>query len=129
MGEKDARQIPEWAQRERGRDLEWIGENLHLFWPAAQLGFEKEGRGAIIADTTTQVKVGEGISHPFLYVPLGTLEKFNQDGVLSPLDVRLVSEYEPDWEFVTVLLKRDRESAYRIGIPQARTQGGYYENQ
>lgn len=45
---------PDWAHQERQADLDWIGENLPIFWTAATLAFEDAGRGAIVVDTTVQ---------------------------------------------------------------------------
>ena len=104
--------IPEWAQRERAQDLEWISENLHVFWPAAAQGFAAAGRGAIVSDATTLVTHEGGQSHPFFYLPQLEIEQQPWREV-----IRMVRSYDPSWELVTVLLKRGRESAYRIGVP------------
>jgi hypothetical protein len=115
MPEREPRKIPEWAKRERASDLAWIAENLHVFFPAARAGFEQVGRGAIVTDTTTLVKHERGESHPFAYVPSEEIYKGEW------LDaIRMVREYDPSWEFVAVLLKQGRESAYRIGVPAQR---------
>jgi hypothetical protein len=54
MPERERRpQIPNWAERERTEDLAWISENLQEFWAVAHSGYESEGRGAIVVDTTT----------------------------------------------------------------------------
>lgn len=115
MDERRPNSIPDWAQRERANDLFWIQENLHLFFPAAQQGFEEVGRGAVVTDTTTLVKHPEGESHPFFYVSLAGVQEQQWGDV-----IRLVRNYDPGWELVTVLLKQGRESAYRIGVPSAR---------
>lgn len=107
--------IPEWAQRERAQDLEWISENLHLFWPAAAQGLAESGRGAIVSDTTTLVKHKNGASHPYFYLPQQEIEQQSWRDV-----IRMVRTYDPSWELVAVLLKRGRESAYRIGVPSQR---------
>src|SRR5574340_1829954 len=104
MLEQTPRSIPEWAQRERLSDLAWVGENMHLFWPAAQQGFQKAGRGAIVADTTTLVEHEGGKTHPYLYLPWDVFEEYHKEGLFSQEDLRLVSEYQPEWEFVAVLL-------------------------
>lgn len=114
MSERIPKNIPEWAKQERTRDLAWIGENLHLFWPAAQSGFAEVGRGAIVSDTTTLVVQEQAQSHPFAYVPAADIEKQKWQDV-----IRLVRQYEPRLEFVAVLLKEQRESAYRIQVPNA----------
>jgi hypothetical protein len=95
------------TDEERQDDLEWIKENTHLFLPMAREGFDRFGRGALVVDTT-QRPTGEG--HPFGYFPQGMLEDEADDDTL-----RMVSEYEPEEEFVTVLLKpRYRVSSYRL---------------
>jgi hypothetical protein len=105
--------IPPWAERERLSDMAWIGENLHVFWPAAQAAYEEEGRGAIVADTTVR-PTGEG--HPFGY--------FSQQLVIAFGDrdaIRMVAAYDPEWQFVAMLLKpSNRVSTYRIGVPGPR---------
>lgn len=100
---------PEWAEQERAGDLAWIHENLHIFWPAARMGYETAGRGTIMVDTTSRPP-GEG--HPFGY--------FDQTAIEQRMDEdtkRMVREYDPSWELVTSLLKsQDRISSYRIGV-------------
>jgi hypothetical protein len=120
MTELESKRIPAWAERERLRDLSWIADNLHLFWPSAQQGFETSGRGAIVTDTTTLVEHPGGKSHPFVYLTSDVFEKFHHEGLFSEDYLRLIREYQPGWEFVAVLLKNGRESAYRIGIPSER---------
>ena len=103
---------PEWAEQERAGDLAWIHDNLHVFWPAARIGFETVGRGAIAVDTTSR-PTGEG--HPFGYLDQAAIEqRWDED------TQRMVREYDPSWEFVTSLLKsQDRISSYRIGVTSA----------
>ncbi len=110
MLERDRQSFPEWAQRERAGDWAWIGENLHIFWPAAQQGFQEPGRGAIVVDTTSRPTGG---GHPFVYVPETGIEQLNEPDALG-----MVPAYEPTWEFVTLLFKsQDRVSTYRIRLP------------
>lgn len=115
MSERNPQRIPEWAQRERASDLFWIQENLHLFFPAAQQGFQEVGRGALVTDTTTLVKHPGGESHPYFYMSLSGVEEQQWGDVM-----RMVKAYDPTWELVTVLLKQGRESVYRIGVPSAK---------
>lgn len=107
--------IPEWAARERTEDLAWIGENTHILLPAAKLAFEESGRGAVIVDTNTVVECGEQTGNPMFYLPAEEIQRY---GWLPA--IQMVSAYDPSWEFVTVLLKRNRESAYRIGVPTVK---------
>ena len=104
--------IPDWARRERLRDFEWIGENLGSFWPLAKEVFKESGRGAIVVDTTSQ-PTGEG--HPFGYFSQEDLEKFEDEDT-----DRILQNYDPEKEFVIMLLKSDdRTSTYRIqAIPR-----------
>jgi hypothetical protein len=102
---RSTRRFP--TDEERQSDLDWIRENTHLFLPMAREGFDRFGRGALVVDTTQQ-PTGEG--HPFGYFPQEMLEDEADEDTL-----RLVSEYEPDGEFVAVLLKhRYRVSSYRL---------------
>lgn len=102
------REIPQWAQQERLHDLTWIGENLHVFWPAAQKQYQEQGRGALVIDIT--VRVGERGVHPFTYAP----QKMIEEGSDADLK-RLVREYVPEREMVVTLLKsQERMSTYRV---------------
>ncbi len=74
MREREPKRVPGWAEREWGRDLEWIRENWHIFRPAARQGFEESGRGAIVTDTTTLVKHEGGESNPFAYLTASEIE-------------------------------------------------------
>jgi len=108
MHEQDRRYLPAWAERERWGDLAWIGENLHVFWPAAQRAHEELGRGAIVVDTTSR-PTGEG--NPFAYLTQDAAER-TDDVDLQ----RMVEEYEPQQELVISLLKAyNRVSTYRVG--------------
>jgi hypothetical protein len=109
MPERHGERFPSWAERERAPDLDWISENLHVFWPVAQQGHEENGRGAIVVDTT-QRPTGEG--HPFGYFPQAMMEPTGDEDTL-----RMVKEYDPSWEMVVVHLKaHDRTSTYRVGV-------------
>jgi hypothetical protein len=112
-GERD--DIPDWAVREREQDLTWIRENMHVLLPAAKRAFEDSGRGAIIVDTNTVIEQAGHAGNPIYYLPE---QQIVQNGWLPA--IKMVREYEPTWEFVTVLMKRNRESAYRIGVPSMR---------
>ena len=113
MTERERGRFPAWAERERTGDLAWIKENLHVFWPVAQQGYEEHGRGAIVVDTTSR-PAGEG--HPFGYLPQVVVEQQGDEDAQ-----RMVREYDPTWEMVTVLLKtHDRTSTYRIGVITGR---------
>ena len=115
MAEQEQNRFPPWAERDRAGDLAWIGENLHVFWPAAQLGHGEFGRGAIVVDIT-QRPAGEG--HPFGYFSLEMVEQSDFEEAK-----RMVRKYDPTWEMVTVLLKTDgRLSAYRVGVLSLRPQ-------
>ena len=107
MREHDRRHLPAWAERERLGDLAWIGENLQVFWPAAQKAHEDLGRGAIVVDTTSR-PTGEG--NPFAYLTQDVAGRTG-DGDLQ----RMVGEYDPQEELVISLLKAyNRVSTYRV---------------
>ena len=104
--------FPDWAEQERGSDLAWLRDNLHVFWPLAQIGYETVGRGAIVVDTTELVAHTGGTGHPMGYLDQETItQQGNED------TQRMVGEYEPVEEFVGVLLKpQDRQSTYRVRV-------------
>jgi hypothetical protein len=114
--EQPSRSHPRWAEQQRAGDLEWIGENVHVFWPAAQEAHEELGRGALLVDTTTLAVHDAGESHPFVYVTQEDIaEKGDEDAQ------RMVGQYDPSWELVVILLKpQERESVYRVGLPEWR---------
>lgn len=117
MTERERWRFPAWAERERTGDLAWIKENLHVFWPVAQQGYEELGRGAIVVDTTSR-PTGEG--HPFGYLPQAMVEQQGDDDAQ-----RMVREYDPTWEMVTVLLRPyDRLSIYRVGVVRGDAEEG-----
>jgi hypothetical protein len=112
MTTEPERQLPDWARRERLSDLEWINENLHVFWPMAQAGYEVAGRGSIVVDTTIMVSHETGAGNPLGYVDQETIEEIGDEDTQ-----RLVREYFPKREFVTTLFKpQERMSSYRIEI-------------
>jgi len=115
MPERERRsEIPRWAERERTEDLAWIGENLQGFWNAARSGYEADGRGALVADTTVKPTGG---GHPFGYMRQEQIQQFGGKD-----ETRMVSAYDPSWELVIVLLKpKDRMSSYRVGIPKQQS--------
>jgi hypothetical protein len=77
--------IPDWAERERGGDLSWIRENLHVFWPLAQLGYQEVGRGAIVVDTNVLVPQPGGAGHPMGYLDQETLAQRNVSSIVRQL--------------------------------------------
>jgi hypothetical protein len=114
--EREPRRFPDWAERERSSDLAWIAKNLHVLWPAAQMGYQERGRGALLVDTLTVVVHEAGAGNLMLYVTEAQIEEKQEEDAL-----RLVRAYDPAWELVTILLKTgNRESVYRVGIPSQR---------
>lgn len=104
-------EIPDWAARERQADLAWIAANLAAFESAASAGFEREGRGAIVVDTTVQ-PTRQG--HPYGYFDQRFIEEHEDD----PNILRLVRQHKPATECVVILLKKgDKTSAYRVRLP------------
>lgn len=104
----EKRIIPNWARLERAADLHWVGENLHVFWSTAKEAYGAHGRGALIVDTTSQPIV-EG--HPFGYFPQEIIDQLGDEDTK-----RMIREYDPEKEFVILLLKSsERTSTYRVG--------------
>ena len=114
MRTSEQKPLPEWARRERADDMRWIQANMHVFWPAAERSYAQQGRGAIVVDTTARPT---GAGNPFFYMTAAGVEELNDADAL-----RMVKAYDPSWEMVAMLLKREqRVSTYRIGVPAART--------
>lgn len=108
--------IPPWAERERASDLAWLQENLPQLWNVALLGFESLGRGAVTVDTTIQPAPDKG--HPVWYLTQEQVTTYAGED-----EIRMVAQYDPTWELVSILLKQnDRVSSYRIGVPGQRHQ-------
>jgi hypothetical protein len=101
-------EIPDWAKEEREQDIAWIKENMLILSTAASTAFKGGGRGAIVVDTTVQPV--EGMGHPFDYYLQETVEETDDEDTK-----RMVTEYDPNREFVVVLLKPgERVSSYRV---------------
>jgi hypothetical protein len=115
--ENEPHGLPEWAREERQRDIAWIAENMHIFRTAAITAYRDGGRGAIVVDTTSLPV--EGAGHPFGYYLRATIEITGDDDVK-----RMVREYQPEQEFVIVLLKpEERTSSYRVQAVQKAQRG------
>lgn len=117
--EQEPQRLPDWARKERASDMAWISENLHVFWPAAQAGYEAIGRGALLIDTTIVIAEEGRAGNPIFYVPQADIEEQGGEDAL-----RIVRAYDPSWQLVVILLKSGgRESVYRIGLPDERAKG------
>jgi hypothetical protein len=115
MPERDKR-IPDWARRERQRDLDWIQENFAVFRLASIVAFADTGRGALVVDTTWSLPEA---GNPFAYF---NQEQIEQEGYEDAM--RMAQAYDPTSEFIVVLLKEDDHlSTYRVGIRPAGRQG------
>ncbi len=84
-------------------------------WPAAARGFTQAGRGALVIDTNTLVRGEMNSGNPMFYLAENLIAQHGWADV-----VRMVRSYDPSWELVTVLLKKNRETAYRISVPSER---------
>lgn len=101
--------IPPLDEQERLSDMTWLNENLPVFWSMAQSAYEEVGRGALVTDLTVQFRGG---GHPIAYCSQELIV-----AVGDPDAIRMVEQYEPDWQFVTMLFKTGgRISTYRIGV-------------
>jgi hypothetical protein len=75
---------------------------------AARLSYEGSGRGAIVIDVTSQAEPDTG--HAFAYFSEEQVREYDDPDI-----ARIVQGYDPEHEFVLVLLKSDdRTSTYRI---------------
>ena len=108
MAERE-KQEPDGAEQERLQDLNWIKQNVDVFWPTAQAMYPSFGRGALVVDVTN--------GYPDEVQAFGYLDQAGVDQS-GEVDIkRLVREYEPREEFVTTLFKSDdRISSYRLRV-------------
>lgn len=104
----ERRPLPDWAQEQREADFAWIRENLPIFTIASQVAYEGSGRGALVVDTTVQPV--PGIGHPFAYFTETQIAEHGDEDTQ-----RMVEDYDPEQEFIIVLLKEEgRSSTYRV---------------
>lgn len=99
------------AESQRELELAWIYQNMPLFSAKASGYFGLVGRGAIIVDAAAK-PLSQG---PFFtYFSKEQMEHIEDVNVYD-----LVDDYDPDEEFVVLLLLPDNQTrAYRIGIPE-----------
>jgi hypothetical protein len=101
------REIPDWAVLDREREQAWIRQNLDVFWHSATQGSQCAGRGAIFVDVAARPM---GNRNLFTYFTADEVERYENEAI-----DRLVAEYNPDEEFIIVLLKpKQKVSSYRI---------------
>jgi len=99
---------------ERAREIAWLQEHLDAFWELACEGFQESGRGVLVVDTRQVVEQEGTKSHPLMFVPQANLNDspWTQEKEIT----RMVGEYEPSWELIAVLLKKDSGRVYRLGV-------------
>lgn len=78
---------------------------MHTIWPAVQRCYASQGRGALVVDLTIHL----GASNPFLYFSKEEIEQH-----ADPDDLRLVNQYNPQSEFVIILLKESTNVTYCV---------------
>ncbi len=97
-------------------DQKWITENLYVFEPAAKTWFAEQGRGALLVDITV---APEGKGNPLKYAPQMFIDQHGSED-----DQRMVREYDPEREFVLVMLKpNERVSTYRVRRQKGKEEG------
>jgi len=111
MPEQSEGSFPGWVEQGRVEDLNWLQENLHIFWPVAQQGYQEHGRGSIVVDFTQALPHQTGLGHPFGYLPQEIIDQLGDENTQ-----RLIREYDPSRELVTTLLKTNLVSSYRLQI-------------
>jgi len=116
-----AEQLDESIWEEKSYDRKWIVNNLHLFVPLAQEGFQKLGRGAILvnlAELILRKHYEEG--HPFNFHAASEdwleSDEFAQENTRVSLR-KMLDTYTPETEFVLVLVKTQRITISRFPLP------------
>jgi hypothetical protein len=92
------------AEPEKPAELIWLEENLPIFGAAAQVGYEQAGRGAIFINLNPEM---DWEKTQFQYTDQ-SLIPVGEDEVSQHL-VQLVAEYDPEKEFVAVIIKPDKQ--------------------
>ena len=117
MRETDPLHRPAEYDETTAAEAAWLQEDLSIFWPAAHAGFSEMGRGAIVID---------GYSGPlsedtrFHYSSLA--EFAEQEDQVSGRMAEIVSEYDPEQQFVAVIIRQPDAyaeyefSMYQIGV-------------
>lgn len=104
-------------------DHKWIADNVDLFAPLAEEGFQSIGRGAILVNLAELIlRRYNGEGHPFSYhAPSESWLEADElaDGDTRKRVTNLLAEYSPDKEFVLVLVKYNRCSIHRVSLPTA----------
>ena len=91
-------------------DLKLIANNWDVLLPAAEHGFEEDGRGMVFIDAT-RIKNG---GHPIQYVKLAVIPDDGGDCR------RMVLRYDPQKEIVLSLLRSDGlMHSYQLGRSSA----------
>ena len=113
MAEREPRQLPDWAAQERAGDMGWIREHVLSLRMLAEQGYQAQGRGAVVVDTTSVIDHPDGQGHPVGYFGQALIHAELQD----EHTLQLLREYQPQHEFVATLLKtEDRVSSYRLRL-------------
>lgn len=101
--------IPEWAHDAREQDMSWIQENLDIFWESAAAAVKLMGRGALCVDAVSRPLGNQNL---FTFFTAEELARFESEHIQEMVEV-----YEPDEEFVIVLLKAaGMMSTYRVKV-------------
>jgi hypothetical protein len=115
MAHPERENSPAGEDPRQAAEAAWLQENLSIFWPAAHAGFSEMGRGAIVIDGYSQ-PLGEETQ--FHYASLAEFEE--QEDVVSGRMAELVSEYNPEQQFVAVIIRQPEVeyeySMYQIGV-------------
>ena len=93
--------------KEQWADLDWIIHNLIVFAPAAEAGYREFGRGALIADISTE---NETETYPFAYFPQEEIAPYEDKDINQ-----MIAAYDPLEEMVIILLKAEQlPRSYRV---------------
>lgn len=107
--------FPTWAREERQGDLNWIEENLNVFWEAAIKQHDQNGRGIVVVDLRSRPPGG----HYFTYYIQQFIEWEDDEDIKQ-----MVVEYNPAHEFIVALIKStNRLSIYRVEPNKQMVQG------
>jgi hypothetical protein len=96
-------------------DESFMEEYGHVLWPAAKIGFEQSGRGALMVDTTVHKQAqAPDSANPFIrfgYMCFESVKNLDDQNLTLQ-----VLTYDPRTEFVAVLVRPDATTSYLVGV-------------
>ncbi len=104
------------AAQGKARDQAFVHEHIEALWTAAQEGYTRLGRGALVVDTLLYGERADEEHNPhleFAYMPQGKVETLEDERLRERVRV-----YDPTQELVVVLVRPGRQMLYRVSVDE-----------